>query len=371
MSHLLLWQQCTLDALLEHRATKQPLNLITGRIGRLRHLGSQDRKLMQDSVFQFVRLYQHEIDSLASKQPAGLVVPYHQRLRLALESIWQEETPQETAHFPDWFTKHIQAAYTQNAPALLDALAGRALPVLAIDRTQTSLNEVCQSLDTIGIQYTISPVYKDAICIQSTDFKITKLPATLLKSIWLMDDASQLAASLVAAKPGETVLDMCAGGGGKSRFILQTGAHVVAADKSLARLKAALARPGMKSVQPVVADSLQPPFVPVSFDWVVLDAPCSGTGVLRREADKLTRLQESDIETYAALQRGLIQSASNLVKPKGHLLYFTCSILPQENDAVVENFLSVHPSFQLISRRLLLPSKEGCDGFFIAHLQQA
>src|SRR3989338_6128198 len=121
-----------------------------------------------------------------------------------------------------------------------------------------------------------------------------------------MDEGSQIIAQTVNAMPGGLVLDMCAGGGGKTRYLLQTGAEITAMDISEKRLQESLKREGVKAAKHVTADGLNPPFEKDSFDWVLVDAPCSGTGTLRRAPDVLTRLTEEKVKEYVELQQGLI-----------------------------------------------------------------
>ncbi|MDP3859330.1 MAG: RsmB/NOP family class I SAM-dependent RNA methyltransferase [Stagnimonas sp.] len=208
------------------------------------------------------------------------------------------------------------------------------------------------------------------------------------------DEGSQLLALLVATQPGETVVDFCAGAGGKTlalAALLRDRGRLIAADSSagrLARLAPRLERAGVSCVEARALDPDDPAPFPDLFgqaDTVLVDAPCSGTGTLRRAPE--LRLRAFDFEALAAQQRAILARAATLVRPGGRLVYATCSLLAAENEAVVDDFLAKHPEFAadaaagqhwpplaaLLDReqRLhLLPHRHGTDGFFAAPLRR-
>lgn len=151
---------------------------------------------------------------------------------------------------------------------------------------------------------------------------------------YIQDLASQWVAASVEAVIGETVLDMCAGPGGKATAIASSGATVVAGDSQVHRagLVAENARRlGLENVVVVVADATRSPFADRTFDHVLVDAPCSGLGVLRRRADARWRLDERHVEELAALQRRILADAARLVRPGGRLVYSVCTVLDAES----------------------------------------
>ena len=154
---------------------------------------------------------------------------------------------------------------------------------------------------------------------------------------YVQDLSSQWVADLVEAAPGERVLDLCAAPGGKATRMAAAGAFVVAADLQMhrARLVAAnAARLSLANVVSVAADGAAPPFPPASFDRVLLDAPCSGLGALRRRPDARWRITEHDIVELAALQRVLLAQARDLVRPGGVLVYSVCTLTDEESVAL-------------------------------------
>ncbi len=206
---------------------------------------------------------------------------------------------------------------------------------------------------------------------------------------WAQDEASQLVAELATVEPGGCVLDVCAAPGGKSLIMMETmhdSGMLVAGDRRASRtrlLKQGLEKTGADRVRVLRLDAQHPPVHPV-FDWVVVDAPCSGLGTLRRDPDIKWRREERDLERFATQQTRLLDGASRVVRPGGRLLYATCSSEPEENDRVVKDFLDAHPKFSQIAPAApnlacfierdgtfrTLPFRDGLDGFFAAILQR-
>ena len=188
--------------------------------------------------------------------------------------------------------------------------------------------------------------------------------------------ASQLAALCVEAKPGDTVLDLCAAPGGKSAAIIAaTGgkAHLTATDlheHRLPTLKENLDRQGSSFVRTAQADWSLPCRTEWKgrFDAVLLDVPCSNTGVIQRRVDVRWRLTPEEIRRLAALQKTILENASRAVKPGGRLVYSTCSIDAEEDGLLVRDFLQNHPEWTLKEEKLILPHEEKSDGAYAALL---
>ena len=215
--------------------------------------------------------------------------------------------------------------------------------------------------------------------------------------IEVQDEGSQLAALLVDAKPGHRVVDFCAGAGGKTLAIaaaMKNKGKIVACDTLKGRVERAgdrLKRAGVFNVERRGLESERDPWVKrhaSSFDRVLVDAPCSGTGTWRRNPDAKWNLKEDDLPRLARLQASILDSAQRLVKPGGRLVYATCSMLAEENDEQIDAFLGRHPDFERIPvadiwREViggdcpaagptlsLTPLRHGTDGFFVAILQR-
>lgn len=201
---------------------------------------------------------------------------------------------------------------------------------------------------------------------------------------YIQDPASQMiTAQLLALSPGAPVLDMCAAPGGKATGLSGGGGLVVAADVSPARARTVAEnalRTGAAEVATVVADGIAAPFGPANFGLVLVDAPCSGLGVLRRRPDARWRLQPRDIDRLAELQRRLLLSAAALVRPGGVLAYSVCTLSVAET-AAIDNWLAHRlPTFRPLPPpgppwsaagrgALLLPQAAGTDGMFLLTLR--
>ncbi|HUP93230.1 MAG TPA: RsmB/NOP family class I SAM-dependent RNA methyltransferase [Solimonas sp.] len=198
------------------------------------------------------------------------------------------------------------------------------------------------------------------------------------------DEGSQLLALLVGAMPGETVIDWCAGAGGKTLALaaqMQNRGRLIAFDTQparLARMGARLARAGVSIVETLALEAVAPPA-----EAVLVDAPCSASGTWRRNPE--LRLRAIDFVELAALQSAILERASAAVRPGGRLVYATCSLFAEENERVVEGFLSAHPQFAIESASealraqgvewdaeglRLLPQVHGTDGFFAVRMRR-
>ena len=208
----------------------------------------------------------------------------------------------------------------------------------------------------------------------------------------VQDPAATLVTRYAAVPAGALVADLCAAPGGKALSLAgagqDQGSWVVAADVSAARLdKVAQARTRLgetSSLSLVAADARQPPLRPASFDVVLLDVPCTGTGTLRRHPDGKWRLRERDLEMLVSLQREILDAAAEVVKPGGVLVYATCSLEPEENETQVDAFLARDDRFEPApgdsgmdpaltdghGRLVALPQRTGFDGAFAARLHR-
>ena len=196
--------------------------------------------------------------------------------------------------------------------------------------------------------------------------------------IYIQDEASQLVAQTVNVQPGERVLDLCAAPGSKATLMGERSAPsglIVAADRSAKRLETVVRTSALHKltlIKSVVLDAAQPlPFVNRTFDRILLDAPCSGTGTLRRNPEIRYRISEHDIHTLAAQQKLFLANATAVLKPGGQLVYSTCSVERNENENVIDAFLATNLNFQLTNPIRTWPQHEGTDGFFIASLRLA
>lgn len=190
----------------------------------------------------------------------------------------------------------------------------------------------------------------------------------------VQDEASQLVGEFVDARPGESIFDACASPGGKTTqmaAMMHDEGRVIAADvraRRLDLLTSTVRASGARSVRILQADARQAlPLEPI-FDAVLVDAPCSGLGTIRRDPDIRWRRVPSDFEGFAATQRVILANAAAIVRPGGRVIYSTCSSEPEENEAVVAAFLEAHPHFERVRELRTLPFRDGLEAFYGASL---
>ncbi|HEV8370241.1 MAG TPA: 16S rRNA (cytosine(967)-C(5))-methyltransferase RsmB [Pyrinomonadaceae bacterium] len=291
----------------------------------------------------------------------------------------------QTSH-PYWLIERWVNSFGQEETELF-ARANNETPPTAfrIVRTKANQSEVLAKLSAAQVAFESSDLVQDAWRASSGSRILRELAES--GEVYLQDEASQLVAEIVAAHPGERVLDLCAAPGGKATLIAdRTNAFVVASDVSRQRLATvgkSVATQQLKGISLTLLDASQPlPFQYDSFDRVLVDAPCSGTGTLRHNPEIRWRISSDDIKSLAAQQRRFLINAAKAVKAGGRLIYSTCSVEKEENEEVVEQFLQSHKNFRQISLRtgsiLATPSgalrtwphRDGTDGFFVAVLEK-
>ena len=241
-------------------------------------------------------------------------------------------------------------------------------------------------LEAAGVTVAEAPLVRDSLRLGGTG-SLTELGAFRQGLFFMQDVASTLVTHYAAVAPGSTVADLCAAPGGKALELSRTAALVVAADRSAGRLQRVLAnvrRMDARNIRLLVADARDVALTPV--DAVLVDVPCTGTGTFRRHPDARWRLKASDLAVMPALQRSILRAAAGVVRPGGLLVYSTCSLEPEENDAVVDAFLAeagdgwsveppppgTVPDTVLDGGRLrVLPQAHGTDGAFAARLRRA
>jgi 16S rRNA (cytosine967-C5)-methyltransferase len=261
------------------------------------------------------------------------------------------------------------------------------------------VNVLKASRDDVIAELAKAPIVCEPTSYAPQGIRLQKKPALqnlpLFKdgAIEVQDEGSQLLSQIVGAKRGEMVVDFCAGAGGKTLALgaaMRNTGRLYAFDvseKRLAKLKPRLARSGLSNVHPVVIaheNDAKIKRLAGKIDRVLVDAPCSGLGTLRRNPDVKWRQTPESLAELNAKQASILAGAARLVKPDGRLVYATCSLLDEENDAIVAQFLAQHRDFELVpmcdvlaEQKIaldmqdylkLLPHKHQTDGFFAAVL---
>lgn len=244
--------------------------------------------------------------------------------------------------------------------------------------------ELEASLARSGVQALAAPLVADSMQLPAGT-ALLELAAWRQGHCFVQDPAATLVTRYAAFPPGAVVGDLCAAPGGKALELSRQAAFVVAADRSLPRLRRMagnLRRLDVRNVGLVAMDGAVPAIEPL--DAILVDVPCTGTGTFRRHPDARWRLRHSDLAILAAIQGLLLRVAASLVKPGGLLAYSTCSLEPEENDAQVDDFLAAHPAWVLEAppagavpdevldggRLRVLPQHHGTDGAFGARFRR-
>lgn len=311
---------------------------------------------------------------------------YLRKAQTLLEQAKQD--PEASFLHPLWLLNLIKEAWPAEAKAIFEANNTQPPLVLRVNQRRLSRSEYLAQLITQGIQ--ARPVLgTEAGIILDKPLEVTSLPGFKEGGFSVQDGAAQLAAPLLQLAAGQRVLDACAAPGGKTTHLLELEpklAEMVALDISEDRqqqVRENLRRLAFQA-EVVVADALAPEqwWDGLPFDRILLDAPCSATGVIRRHPDIKFLREPQDISRLAEQQLTLLKALWPLLKPQGLLLYATCSILPQENQQVIEKFLSGQPEASLSSFELpwgnrlpighqLLPGQNDMDGFYYACLRKS
>lgn len=300
------------------------------------------------------------------------------------------------SNLPEWLFEALVAQYGE---AFTEAFARASIDPAPLDLRVNTLKSdreaVLAALDEAGFR-------AEATTLAPLGIRMVGKPAlqtlTLFKEGWVevQDEGSQLLCHLLAPRRGEMVVDFCAGAGGKTLglgALMRSTGRLYAFDvseKRLANLKPRLARSGLSNVHPVLIDSEQDAKIKRlagKIDRVLVDAPCSGLGTLRRNPDLKWRQTPQALAELNEKQRAILASAARLVKPGGRLVYATCSVLARENQEIIQAFLAQHPQFVLKPAGAVLaeqkialtmeddwltlyPSVHGTDGFFAAVLER-
>lgn len=292
----------------------------------------------------------------------------------------------ETSH-PPWLIERWTKAFGFAETEALAAANNQAAPVaFRIVPTRATEAEVIDHLRAAGASLYASEIALGSWRVRGGGGLLRELSGA--GKIYLQDEASQLVAQVLEAQPGDRVLDVCAAPGSKATQIASSlhSVKVFAGDlheKRLRTVAQAARLQNANGLQCVVLNGLEPlPFPDGSFDRVLIDAPCSGTGTLRRNPEIRWRISAEDIRDLSVRQGRLLINASLVLKPGGRLVYSTCSVEPEENEAVIGDFLENDDRFQKVKLPLnssmitqsgfarTWPSREGADGFFIAAVER-
>jgi 16S rRNA (cytosine967-C5)-methyltransferase len=331
--------------------------------------------------------------------------PLSEAERLALGSRSTVDAPAHVAgDYPEWLDAHFAQVFGDQRVAEASAMASRAPLDLRVNTLKAKREKALHWLAHLGAQPTAwSPIgLRIELGADARNPGIHAEEAFIKGSIEVQDEGSQLAALLSAAKPGEQVIDLCAGAGGKTLSLaamMQGKGRLIATDhdkRQLAPIHERLSRAGVHNADVRTpkgeADTLAD--IHASADLVLIDAPCTGTGTWRRNPDAKWRMRPGALEVRSKDQVAVLDRAAALLKPGGRIAYITCSVLPQENGEQIRKFVDRHPDFAVVPPSqivtalwdraedfaaatwqspeglLMTPRRTGTDGFFVSVIRR-
>lgn len=324
--------------------------------------------------------------ALGKPWATGLVNGVLRSCRRNADSV-ERGLPEEARwNHPGWLLNDLREAWPERWLSIIDANNSHPPMCLRINRQKVTRDDYLARLREAGIEAVGCLLSRDGIRLAKPQ-DVAALPGFTDGLVSVQDEAAQLAAPLLDPAPGERILDACSAPGGKACHLLETqpGAELTAMDidhRRLAKVEENLHRLGL-TAELLVGDGSSPPAAlrEQSFDRILADVPCSGSGVIRRHPDIRLLRRRDDVENFSQRQLAILQGLWPLLAPGGCLLYVTCSILPVENRRVVESFLSecadaeplpVAAAWGLPAGvgRQLLPEINGPDGLFFAVLKR-
>jgi 16S rRNA (cytosine967-C5)-methyltransferase len=377
-------QQRRIDDLLG-RVVKRPINRLDPPVRAALRLGAY--QLLHDTPAHAA--VGETVDAVGARSPrARGFVNANLRALTRLPRPWPEPTDEAVAlSYPDWLVERLTEEL--GADAAHDALVAMNQPAavtLRPDPRQVTAAALADELRDAGADVDSGRLVRDAVLVRGVGDP-GRLPAVRDGRATPQDQGSQAVVAALAPAPGERIADLAAAPGGKATAIAERVGNegsVVALDIDAGRVRmidGARHRIGLPHLFPVVGDGRAPPFVPGAFDRVLLDAPCTGIGVLRRRADARWRLAPDTIDELAALQRALLAAAAPLVRPGGVLVYSVCTLTNAETLAIDE--WAAHALSELAPLpppgapwrphgrgALLLPQAADTDGMYVLALQK-
>jgi 16S rRNA C967 or C1407 C5-methylase (RsmB/RsmF family) len=370
----------SIDCVSQFRVNKYPLKNIARDIIKQKKLNSTERSYFLDLVFDWAR--ESYIISYYFEQTIRFFksVAMQKRDIMALELLADPMRRLEYENFKqalgqerfllalgDVIKEELVKSFKAQAADVACGLWQKPAHYLACDTRVYSQDHIITALLKCGIKVSPHPLAPYALKVENS-FVYEHIPKELKNYLWLMDAGSQIVAHFIKPKAHERVLDLCVGEGGKARIIAMSKAKLYALDNNQRRLDHAKKRLRDFDIEFICADGTKAPLEPESFDWILVDAPCSGSGVIRRNPDLIHRLTKADLSYYQNLQQALLKSAIKLLKPQAKLIYATCSLFQSENQQQIDKLKQEDDFIKQESSLELIPHIHDCDGFFVTEL---
>ena len=274
--------------------------------------------------------------------------------------------------FPDWMVAEFSKDYPDEYPRLMKSLNEEAEVILRVNRLKTEKAPLLKQLTSEGIQVSAIDEDSDALKL-SKRANVFRTEAFKKGYFEVQDRSSQAVGPFLDIQPGMQIIDACAGAGGKSLHLaaLSKGkGRILSLDTEpykLAELKKRAKRAGAGNIETRIIESSKTiKRLKDKADRLLLDVPCTGTGVIRRNPDSKWKIDPAFLEQITQTQAHILDTYSKMVKPGGKMVYATCSVLSVENEDQTARFLIAHPEFQLEEVRKYIPHIDGYDGFYMA-----
>ena len=360
--------------------------------------GSRDRAYIAENVYEMVRWWRlinfvgDNNESNINKGSLWHLFGVWQVLKGAEYPAWtefknvnpstiakhKEEAQKDIAisqSIPDWLNDLGRSQLGDAWPKEITALNKTADFIIRTNTLKTTRANLLKELAKLDIKAEQLADYPDAIRIvkRANLFSTPLFKAGMFE---VQDASSQKVAAFLDVKPGMHVIDACAGAGGKTLHLsslMQSKGRIISMDTEawkLDELKKRAKRAGAQNIETRVIDDKTINKLKNSADRVLLDVPCSGLGVIKRNPDAKWKLKPEFINNIIQTQQHILAEYSQMVKPGGYLVYATCSILPSENNQQVELFLKNNSNFELVKQEVVSPLLSGFDGFFMALLKK-
>ncbi len=364
-----------------------------------KRMGARDRRFVAESIYECVRWKRLYAEIAAIKEDLNIEniwklfgvyatlqeykIPDWEEFKnfISKEDLQNkfEQLKSQRAVFesiPDWLDELGYNEIGENWENEIHALNQKADVILRVNTLKISREDLKEQLAKEGIETEILEEYPDALRLtnRANVFQTQAFKAGFFE---MQDASSQLVSRFLEVEPSMRVVDACAGAGGKTLHLaslMENKGQLIALDiyeNKLEELKKRARRNGVHNIdtRPITsAKTIKK--LKETVDRILIDAPCSGLGVIRRNPDSKWKLKPDDIEKLQETQAQILDQYSQMLKIGGKMVYATCSILPKENEKQVEKFLENHNEFKLLSERKISPAQSGFDGFYMALLEK-
>lgn len=364
---------------------------------RHRKWGSRDRSFVAESIYECVR-WKRQIefclDEILTEKNiwkflgtyflmnGGKLPAWKEFNELNPEKIRERKVLLNNADFavrasiPDWLNELGKKELGERWEKEVNAMNKRAPVIIRVNLLKTSLEQLRKDLLKENIETEEMPDFPNALKVRGRR-NLLKLSAYQNGEFEIQDSGSQKISPFLGAEPGMKVIDACAGAGGKTLHLgtlMENRGEIIALDLYKGKLKELERRATRNGIEIIrtrgIGDDEVPQDLKNFADRLLIDAPCSGLGVLRRNPDAKWKLTPEFMEEVKQTQSRILNSYSSMLKPGGILVYATCSILPSENQFQTEKFLAEHKNFQMLEEKSIFPSEFNSDGYYMARLRK-